>query len=223
MSREAASFLAQQTGIGGFGFLDPLFVPEQTGSRIVSREWSSRTANPHLTQVSDGATPMHGCALPILLHPQAPMTIYRRRRDEDKSVIHWGQRKLLISEICFLIMLGCSPTHDDVASTAATFATSRSESIAFNAISRALSALAALGSGESVVEARTSCSSAKRHSKKCTYRAWLVYAGAAPGTHIPILASLFPRVLFILIDPAPFKCGRVIRLQSYSSTSLNVR
>jgi hypothetical protein len=32
----------------------------------------------------------------------------------------------------------------------------------------------------------------------------VVYAGAAPGTHIPLLAELFPRVTFVLVDPAPF-------------------
>lgn len=32
----------------------------------------------------------------------------------------------------------------------------------------------------------------------------VLYAGAAPGTHIPLLASLFPACRFILYDPAPF-------------------
>jgi hypothetical protein len=33
----------------------------------------------------------------------------------------------------------------------------------------------------------------------------IVYAGAAPGTHIPFLASLFPDIQFILVDPRQFK------------------
>ena len=36
----------------------------------------------------------------------------------------------------------------------------------------------------------------------------VVYAGAAPGLHIPRLASMFPRIYFILIDPAISALGR---------------
>lgn len=32
----------------------------------------------------------------------------------------------------------------------------------------------------------------------------VVYAGAAPGTHIKILARFFPKLKFVLVDPAPF-------------------
>ena len=35
----------------------------------------------------------------------------------------------------------------------------------------------------------------------------VVYAGAAPGTHIPFLADLFPGLTFYLIDPAEFWCS----------------
>src|SRR5688572_5255739 len=63
---------------------------------------------------------------------------------EKKTVIHWGQRKLLLSEIEFLTwhaFHGCA----------------------------------------------------------------VVYAGAAPGTHIPYLCKLFPWVQkWILYDPTPF-------------------
>jgi len=34
---------------------------------------------------------------------------------------------------------------------------------------------------------------------------WVIYAGAAPGTHIPFLAYLFPEHHFILIDPSEFE------------------
>lgn len=37
----------------------------------------------------------------------------------------------------------------------------------------------------------------------------VVYAGAAPGDHIPFLAELFPQVHFILYDPSPF-CTELI-------------
>lgn len=46
----------------------------------------------------------------------------------------------------------------------------------------------------------------------------VVYAGAAPGTHINYLADLFPQVRFVLVDPAPFKCkssDRVIVRQEF--------
>lgn len=33
----------------------------------------------------------------------------------------------------------------------------------------------------------------------------LIYVGAAPGLHIPLLAEMFPEISFILYDPAPFQ------------------
>ena len=76
-------------------------------------------------------------------HGNAPREKYRRRQGEKKTVIHWGQRKLLLSEIEFITMF-----YD---------------------------------------ECKT-----------------VVYAGAAPGTHITYLSELFPNIMFILVDPAPF-------------------
>jgi hypothetical protein len=35
----------------------------------------------------------------------------------------------------------------------------------------------------------------------------VIYAGAAPGLHIPRLASMFPAMRFVLIDPMPFACS----------------
>jgi cap2 methyltransferase len=78
-----------------------------------------------------------------VLLPTAPAKQYRRRRGETKSVLHWGQRKLLLAEIEFLSIHG--------------------------------------------VDGAT-----------------VVYAGAAPGTHVPILAKLFPKTKFVLFDPRPF-------------------
>lgn len=68
---------------------------------------------------------------------------YRRRTDEPKSTLHWGQRKLLVAEIEFLTTY---------------------------------------------------------HSQADV----CVYIGAAPGTHIPFLAQLFPFLRFILVDPSSF-------------------
>uniref|UniRef100_A0A7S3D3R6 Cap-specific mRNA (nucleoside-2'-O-)-methyltransferase n=1 Tax=Palpitomonas bilix TaxID=652834 RepID=A0A7S3D3R6_9EUKA len=39
-----------------------------------------------------------------VLHLDAPRMKYRRRRGEVKSVVHWGQRKLMLSEIEFLTL-----------------------------------------------------------------------------------------------------------------------
>lgn len=33
---------------------------------------------------------------------------------------------------------------------------------------------------------------------------YVVYAGAAPGTHIPFLSKMFPSLSFLLVDPNPF-------------------
>jgi hypothetical protein len=60
-------------------------------------------SNPHLWQISAEQIylkPLH--ALPRRLSSDSPRLPYRRRRGEIKSLVHWGQRKLLISEIEFL-------------------------------------------------------------------------------------------------------------------------
>ena len=87
----------------------------------------------------------------------APRKVYRRRKGEVKTVLHWGQRKLLISEIEFLTLYG---------------------------------------NGRNLV----------------------VYAGAAPGTHLRYLIRLFPETRFVLVDPAPSAIhssddGKIVVLQ----------
>lgn len=77
------------------------------------------------------------------LMPTASTIAYRRRADEKKTVNHWGQRKLLLSQIEFLTLY--ARPNDTV-----------------------------------------------------------VYAGAAPGTHTEFLASMFPTLKFVLVDPADF-------------------
>jgi hypothetical protein len=72
--------------------------------------------------------------------------VYNDRLDVRPPPTHWGQEKLLISEIEFL-----TPFYAE--------------------------------SSDRVFH--------------------VVYAGAAPGTHMPILAGLFPRMRFVLVDPAP--------------------
>jgi len=63
--------------------------------------------------------------------------------EKKKDIIHWGQRKLFISEVWFLTKYG------ELGKT-------------------------------------------------------VVYAGSAPGTHIPFLSHLFPSHYFILVDPSDF-------------------
>eukprot|EP00160_Parvularia_atlantis_P021439 Unigene9301_Nuclearia_a/m.28401 Unigene9301_Nuclearia_a/g.28401 ORF Unigene9301_Nuclearia_a/g.28401 Unigene9301_Nuclearia_a/m.28401 type:complete len:403 (-) Unigene9301_Nuclearia_a:102-1310(-) len=90
-----------------------------------------------------------------VLRDDAPRAPYRRRRDEAKTVIHWGQRKLLMSEIEFLTRF--------------------------------------------------------RRPDRAPLR--VLYAGAAPGTHLRLLSSLFPEVSFVLVDPAPFTVAGTARMQ----------
>jgi len=94
-----------------------------------------------------------------ILKPTDPQREYRRRATDGKSVIHWGQRKLLLSEIEFL-------THYSELSTL------------------------------------------------------VVYAGAAPGSHIPILCEMFPKHQFVLYDPNQFdpvlsKYPQITTIQEY--------
>lgn len=79
----------------------------------------------------------------FLDHAQGGEREYRERDGENKTVCHWGQRKLLLSEIEFIT---------------------------------------------------------KYYDKAKI----VVYAGAAPGTHILCLAQLFPKLKFVLVDPRPF-------------------
>jgi len=82
----------------------------------------------------------------VLRVDSAPERRYERREDEVKTIVHWGQRKLLLSEIEFLTLVGPGQLEG----------------------------------------------------------ATVVYAGAAPGTHVEYLSRLFPGVRFVLVDPAPF-------------------
>jgi hypothetical protein len=109
-------------------------------------------ANPHIEQIRGGiVTVKKEDELQRVLQPDAPQMPYRRRRGEVKSVVHWGQRKLMLSEIEFLTLYG-------------------QEGIT------------------------------------------VLYAGAAPGTHIPFLSELFPKVNFVLIDPSDFNIKETDRI-----------
>lgn len=113
-------------------------------THICTRTESARAGRPQV-YLNKGAGYKAHTDIPFqrTLTDDFPRQQYRRRQNEQKTVIHWGQRKLLMSEIEFLTMYG-KPGHP------------------------------------------------------------VVYAGAAPGTHIKHLAQLFPELDFVLVDPAPF-------------------
>lgn len=73
---------------------------------------------------------------------------YHQRTEEIKTTIHWGQRKLLISEVEFFTLYW---------------------------------------------------------DPKLIPKPVCVYAGAAPGIHIPLLSEMFPAFTFHLYDPAKFE------------------
>ena len=113
--------------------------------------WTNPWNNPHCRQVCDTLEYNVNPLFTRTLLAEAPEKPYQSRNKEFKSVIHWGQRKLLMSEIEFLTMYG---------------------------------------TGDQTV----------------------VYAGAAPGTHITYLAELFPTLRFVLVDPAPFTVKETDRI-----------
>ena len=103
--------------------------------------------NPHLKQIQAERVRCNVYTLTELsrrLTDDAPRLRYQQIPHSHRSVNHWGQRKLLLSEIEFL--------------------TQYSEAGDF-----------------------------------------VVYAGAAPGTHITYLTALFPQLDFLCVDPADFK------------------
>ena len=110
--------------------------------------------NPHVAQALSplnagrGYSSAQDVAFDRVLRADAPTARYRRRAGEVKTVVHWGQRKLLLAEIEF-ITAHLPPS---------------------------------LGGAGGIV----------------------LYAGAAPGTHVRMLARLFEQLRFVLVDPAPF-------------------
>lgn len=115
-------------------------------------------ANPHLQQVFVNRRPWVTMDRPLRAHDRtlradSGARKYERRQGEVKTVEHWGQRKLLLSEIEFLTT----------------------------------------------------------HAKPGQL---VIYAGAAPGNHVPFLAEqLFPHLRFLLVDPAPFACKQTQQIQ----------
>ena len=113
-------------------------------------------AGPHCAQVTTSLIRSHHSSDDLIIRPLAEIPLfitdkskqlpYIERPDSERSTLHWGQLKLFMSELWFMM----------------------------------------------------------KYTKGAKS---LVYAGAAPGNHIPFLAGLFPHIQFILYDPAPFCKG----------------
>ena len=111
---------------------------------------------------------------------------YHQRTKKTKNVIHWGQRKLLLSEIEFLTKYYKKFDYQ-------------------------------------VSENQTG--SNYSHNTSIIEKAelppiYVIYAGAAPGTHILYLSKLFPNVYFELYDPRKFSnklknCQRIKTHEQY--------
>lgn len=117
--------------------------------RELDEFWTQIEENPHCLEVKQNNPNMHYFINPKfdrILREDDCMMLYSRREEKIKTTIHWGQRKLLLSEIEFLTIIGPRDLRGSL----------------------------------------------------------VVYAGAAPGTHMMYLTSLFPEVEFLLYDPAPF-------------------
>lgn len=126
----------------------------------------------------------------------APRLPYVRPSENTRSVNHWGQRKLLLSEIEFLTLFTGRRAKTTIATTAISGTT------AMMPIDTAAGATADMRD-------LPSPSGSKDDNDDNNGRPLVVYAGAAPGTHINYLANLFPHVDFLLVDPSDF-CARPV-------------
>jgi hypothetical protein len=91
----------------------------------------------------------------LLNHDTYPRAQYYSREYELKSTLHWGQRKLFLSEMYLLIQY------------------------------------------------------MKSYNINNNEQYTVLYAGAAPGTHLGYLSELFPQFNFILVDPNEFRVNTV--------------
>jgi hypothetical protein len=94
----------------------------------------------------------------LAVGPHSLRLPYQKRTKEQKTALHWGQRKLLLSEIEFF-SLYWDPQNNP--------------------------------------------------TPTC------VYAGAAPGIHIPLLSQMFPPFIFHLYDPAEFRIKPTDKIQIF--------
>ena len=116
-----------------------------------SEDKTKPSDSPHVLQNRDAT---YSSGFTRILTDDYEQLPYARRKGQDKTTAHFGQRKLLLAEIEFLtISLG-------------------------EILSEPLFA-----------------------EKKFV----VIYAGAAPGYHMPLLINMFPFFEYYLVDPADFK------------------
>jgi hypothetical protein len=151
---------------------DPL--PERRGAGSSCVPFTHISSNPHCTQRLFLSSALQlpepkfvpFSALQRTLNASCARLTYRHIQHSVRSTNHWGQRKLLLSEIEFLLMF--------------------------------------------VPQLRARCPPPKRIV--------ILYAGAAPGTHIPYLFNLFNNksgdLQFVLFDPAYWNIWPSSSLQS---------
>jgi DNA mismatch repair ATPase MutL len=188
-----------------------------------------------------------------ILDDNSPRLPYRRRQGERKTVIHWGQRKLLLSEIEFLTICKQErdrqqhqeqptdqqeeqqptdqpeqqqpadqpeptdqqerrqqPTDqqeqqqptDQQEQQQPTDQQQEEQPKPTDQQSPATTSTSTTTSTTSASSTSLSTSTPTTNQKHS--RPLVVYAGAAPGTHIAMLSKLFDDHLFMLYDPAPF-------------------
>lgn len=100
----------------------------------------------------------------LTINDESPKAKYRSRQGENKKAVHWGQRKLLLSEIEFFTIYW---------------------------------------------------------DRKKIQHPTCVYAGAGPGTHIPILSLLFPEFKFHLYDPNTFGIKETDKIKIFNEYFTN--
>ena len=100
----------------------------------------------------------------LTLNPEDPELPYRRRKDEEKKSIAYGQRKLMLTLVQFITNFW---------------------------------------------------------DPEVVPNPKLVYAGAAPGTNIGIVSTMFPEIEFHLYDPRPFKIKLSDKIKTYQQYFTN--
>jgi cap3/cap4 methyltransferase len=155
---------------GPYSFLKPAKRPRSCDRRGAGTSDSSGAVGTDAVVVPAGAPlPLffpRECCFPTALDDRFPAMPYQSRRGELKTSTHWGQRKLLLSELQLLT---------------AAFSEQTKES---------------------------GCSTAGEDSNQICFH--VVYAGAAPGSHLALLDDWFGgRVRWTLVDPMP--CDSMLR------------
>ena len=210
-----------------------LYRNKLTGESSWVAPMSAPAADTPALPTSDAATRYPTCRkcggsnFPLLeLPPDHPRKPYQTRvgRVKDKGE-HWGQRKLLISEVQFLSLFS---NGDCATSGTSTVPTTMPPSSTHGAVGgtgadTGACAGACAGAGASAgagAPVRTSSGDGSRRlaevekpvvdelphdSAPSLQPPLVVYAGAAPGYHIAFLSRvLFPSLHFVLVDPRSF-------------------